>query len=104
MTSYSTWRVSKTEPTAENGMVTTKHRLAVDAGLDVLQRGGNAVDAAVTAAFAMAVVDPGANGIGGGGMMVVHLARQQRTLTIDFAMECPLAADASAYELEDAVG
>ena len=104
MTSYSTWQVSKTEPIAEQGMVTAKHRLAVDAGLDVLRRGGNAVDAAVTMAFTMGVVDPGANGIGGGGLMVVHLARQQRTLTIDFAMDCPLAADGSAYELEDAAG
>lgn len=104
MTSYSTWQVSKTEPIAEHGMVTAKHRLAVDAGLAVLRRGGNAVDAAVTMAFVMAVVDPGANGIGGGGMMVVHLARQRRTLTIDYAMDCPLAADNSAYQLEDALG
>ena len=104
MTSYSTWQVSKTEPIAEHGMVTAKHRLAVDAGLDVLRRGGNAVDAAVTMAFTMGVVDPGANGIGGGGLMVVHLARERRTLTIDFAMDCPLAADGSAYELEDVAG
>ncbi|MCC6175892.1 MAG: gamma-glutamyltransferase [Chloroflexi bacterium] len=104
MTAYSTWRVSKSEPIAEAGMVTAKHKLAVDAGLDVLRRGGNAIDAAVTAALAMGVVDPGANGIGGGGMMVVYLADRQRTVTIDFAMDCPLAADATAYQLEAGAG
>jgi len=64
--SYSTWQVSKREALAERGIVTAKHPLAVEAGLDVLKRGGNAVDAAVTMAFAMGVLNPGANGIGGG--------------------------------------
>ena len=73
-------------------------------GWQVIKGGGNAVDAAVTMAFVMAVVDPGANGIGGGGMMVVHLAGQRRTLNIDYAMDCPLAADGSACQLEDVVG
>src|SRR5687767_11675878 len=104
MSSRSTWQVSKTEAVAEQGMVTAKHPLAVAAGLDVLRRGGNAVDAAVTMAFAMGVVEPGGSGIGGGGMMVVHLAGPRKTLIVDFAMDCPLAATPDAYDIEEAVG
>jgi gamma-glutamyltranspeptidase / glutathione hydrolase len=104
MSSRSTWQVAKTEAVAEHGMVTAKHPLAVEAGLDVLRRGGNAVDAAVTTAFAMGVVEPGGSGIGGGGLMVVHLAGPRTTLIVDFAMACPLAATPDAYELEAAVG
>jgi len=102
--SYSTWQVSKSEAVSDRGMVTAKHPLAVEAGLDVLRRGGNAVDAAVTMAFAMGVLNPGANGIGGGGLMLVHLATSGRTLVIDYAMDCPLGATADAYDLEDAAG
>ena len=61
------------EISAENGMVAAQHPLGAQVGLDVLQHGGNAVDAAVTTAFAMGVLQPLMNGIGGGGVMVVFL-------------------------------
>jgi gamma-glutamyltranspeptidase/glutathione hydrolase len=102
--SWTTWQVSKSEAVGSRGMVAAKHRLAVQAGLDALERGGNAVDAAVTTAFAMGVVEPGGSGIGGGGMMVLHLANQRRTLALDFAMDCPLAATPDAYQLEAGQG
>ena len=59
--------------TATRGMVVAQHPLGARAGLEVLARGGNAVDAAVTTAFAMGVVQPLMNGIGGGGQMIVRL-------------------------------
>jgi gamma-glutamyltranspeptidase/glutathione hydrolase len=98
------WQITKSEAVAKRAMVTARHPLAVEAGLDVLRRGGNAVDAAVTMAFVLAVVEPGSCGVGGGGLMIVHQADASRTLVVDFAMDCPRAATSDAYELEDAVG
>src|SRR5688500_3264426 len=60
--------------TAPNGMVATQEARATRAGVDVLDRGGNAVDAAVAVGFALAVTYPRAGNIGGGGFMVIHLA------------------------------
>ena len=59
---------------ASNGMVVTAHRHATDAGVAVLKRGGNAVDAAVAVAYALAVTFPEAGNIGGGGFMTVRMA------------------------------
>ena len=98
------WCVAKDEAVADHGMVAAKHPLAVEAGLAALKRGGNAVDAAVTTAFTLAVVEPGASGLGGGGMMVVHQAATGRNVVVDFAMDAPLVAAADTYELESGIG
>ncbi len=82
---------------AHSGMVVSAHRLASDAGLDVLKRGGNAVDAAVTVAYALAVVYPAAGNIGGGGFMTIRLA-DGRTTFIDFRETAPAAASATMYQ------
>ncbi|MCB1096910.1 MAG: gamma-glutamyltransferase, partial [Verrucomicrobiae bacterium] len=74
------------------GMVATQDAFATKAAADVLEEGGNAVDAAVTAGFALAVTLPRAGNIGGGGFMVVHLADEQKQVAIDYREKAPKAA------------
>ncbi|QAZ38805.1 gamma-glutamyltransferase [Methylibium sp. Pch-M] len=81
---------------AENGMVVTAHRLATQVGVDVLRRGGNAVDAAVAVGYALAVVYPAAGNLGGGGFMTLQFADGRRTF-LDFREKAPLAATADMY-------
>jgi gamma-glutamyltranspeptidase/glutathione hydrolase len=71
--------------TAQHGMVVTQEKRATRIGLDVLERGGNAVDAAVAVGFALAVTLPRAGNLGGGGFMLVHLAGQDRDKDGDMA-------------------
>ncbi len=72
MSAETEWQVTRLEARGRGGMVAAKTALAARAGADILRRGGNAVDAAVTTAFTAGVVEPWMNGIGGGGYMVVH--------------------------------
>jgi len=69
---------------AANGMVASQEETATRIGVEVLKTGGNAVDAAVTVAFALAVTLPSAGNLGGGGFMVVHHAESGETVAIDY--------------------
>ena len=81
---------------AENGMVVTAQHVASQVGVDVLKRGGNAVDAAVAVGYALAVVYPAAGNLGGGGFMTIQLADGRKTF-LDFRERAPLAATANMY-------
>ena len=74
---------------AESYAVATRHHLATDIGMKVLKEGGNAVDAAVAVAFALAVVNPSAGNLGGGGFMLIHLAEKNETFSIDYRERAP---------------
>jgi gamma-glutamyltranspeptidase/glutathione hydrolase len=80
----------------EHGMVVTAHQLATKVGVDVLKRGGNAVDAAVAVGYALAVVYPAAGNLGGGGFMTIEMADGRKTF-IDFREKAPLAAKPDMY-------
>ncbi|WP_027489184.1 gamma-glutamyltransferase [Allorhizobium undicola] len=80
----------------KNGMVVTAQHLATDVGIDVLKQGGNAVDAAVAVAYALAVTYPTAGNIGGGGFMTLRMA-DGRTDFLDFREKAPLAATKTMY-------
>lgn len=84
---------------AQKGMVTSAHHLASLAGLEMLQRGGNAVDAAVATGLALTVVYPCAGNIGGGGFMLIHLAGTGggRDLVIDYRETAPASATRDMY-------
>lgn len=87
------WRYAAAEApvTATQGMVVSTDELASQVGVDVLRAGGNAVDAAVAVQFALAVVNPEAGNIGGGGFLVARLA-DGTAAALDFREKAPLAA------------
>ena len=83
-----------------DGMVVAQERLAAEAGVEVLRRGGNAVDAAVTTGFALAVTLPRAGNIGGGGFMIVHRDSGE-SFTIDFREMAPAGSEVSKFTKDD---
>src|SRR5476651_1156210 len=85
---------------AHNGMVVAQEQRAARIGIEILDQGGNAVDAAVAVGFALAVTYPRAGNIGGGGFMVIHLAKGNRDLTIDYRETAPSAARSEEHTSE----
>ena len=81
---------------ARHGMVVSVHHLAADAGLGILEAGGNAVDAAVATGFALAVVHPIAGNLGGGGFMLIR-EHTGKTIFLDYREKAPLAATENMY-------
>ncbi|WP_319797720.1 gamma-glutamyltransferase [Nitrobacter sp.] len=74
---------------AKHGMVVAQEKRAAAIGAEILARGGNAIDAAVAAGFALAVTYPRAGNLGGGGFMVIHLADRDRDVAIDYRETAP---------------
>lgn len=91
-----------TTPVGERGlivdqaMVVSAHPLASEVGKNILQKGGNAVDAAIATQFALAVVYPGAGNIGGGGFMVSRMANGE-IASLDYREKAPLAGGRDMY-------
>lgn len=77
---------------AEHGMVSSQEAMATDVGVAILKQGGNAVDAAVAVGFSLAVTYPRAGNIGGGGFMMVYIAKEKKTIAIDYREMAPAAA------------
>ena len=88
---------SHSEPEyAKNGMVVSASRLASEAGVNILKKGGNAIDAAVATGFALAVTHPQAGNIGGGGFLVAHMAYGE-SFSLDFREMAPSMAHRDMY-------
>lgn len=85
----------------KNGIVVSASRLASEVGIEILKKGGNAIDAAVAVGFALAVTYPSAGNIGGGGFMVIRL-NDGFTTTIDYREKAPIKAYETMYQ--DSVG
>lgn len=97
---HTSWMPHRESPTSARGMVAAKMPQAAEVGARILADGGNAIDAAVATAFAIGVVEPWMNGLGGGGYMVVWLAEQQRSLVIDYSMTAPALATEDMFPLD----
>jgi gamma-glutamyltranspeptidase / glutathione hydrolase len=82
---------------ATGGMVASQEALATRIGVEVLEQGGNAIDAAVAVGFALAVTLPRAGNIGGGGFMIVHRADRNETKAIDFRETAPASMKKDVY-------
>ena len=81
---------------ARNGMVVSSSEIASEVGVDILKKGGNAIDAAVATAFALSITHPSAGNIGGGGFLVFMDSAGKAT-TIDFREKAPLAASPTLF-------
>jgi gamma-glutamyltranspeptidase/glutathione hydrolase len=82
---------------AQHEMVVAESEPAANAGLEILHHGGNAIDAAVATSLALGVTNAAACGIGGGGIMLVYLAKTKKLYALDYREEAPAAATADMY-------
>ena len=89
-------KLTERDDVGKNGMVTTANVYATMAGLEVLEMGGNAVDAAIAISYALGVVEPNASGLGGGGFFNVHMADGSEVV-IDYREVAPMAQDAYTW-------
>jgi gamma-glutamyltranspeptidase / glutathione hydrolase len=97
VTSYLPTYLQEQPVRAQHGMVVSVHHLASDAGVEILQAGGNAVDAAVATGFALAVVHPAAGNLGGGGFLLLRTSDGHATF-IDYREKAPMAATETMYQ------
>ncbi len=93
------WMLSKPSAKGRRGIVVSQVRSAAEAGLAMLDAGGNAIDAAVATALALAAVEPWNSGLGGIGFALVHRAGQPLADVVDFGPVAPQALDPSAFRL-----
>ena len=101
MAQRSEWLIGKTEVSSGTGVVATMVRQATEAGIAMLQRGGNAMDAAVAAGFAAGVAEPFNSGLGGIAVLVYHEARTGRTHVFDGTGTLPAATRADQFRFAD---
>ncbi|MEK9727014.1 MAG: gamma-glutamyltransferase [Candidatus Margulisiibacteriota bacterium] len=80
-----------------HGMVSSQEKIASNIGLNVLKKGGNAIDAAVAMGFALAVTHPQAGNLGGGGFMLIYLANTNQTIALDFRETAPHLASKNMF-------
>jgi len=86
-------------PPFKSGLVVSANPLASRAGANILKKGGNAIDAAITTAHVLGVAAPAFSGVGGGGFALIWLAREEKSVFVDFREKAPIAAREGMYTL-----
>ncbi|MCF1709399.1 gamma-glutamyltransferase [Tabrizicola sp. J26] len=94
------WVTRKPFVTGSKGVVAAQHVQAARAGAELLERGGNAVDAAVAAALALGPVEPWMCGVGGSGFMVIWLAKEERAVALDYQGVLPADLTVADYPID----
>ena len=94
--------IAGAEVTAKNGMVSAAHELASKAGVEIMQKGGNAIDAAVATSLALSVVEPTFTGAGGGGFSTIRFAKTGEVVFVDYREMAPASATKDMYASEQA--
>ena len=92
------WSQHRSEVMARNGIVATSQPLAAQAGLDILKKGGNAIDAAVATAAVLSVVEPMNVGPGGDLFAIIYIAKENKVYALNASGKAPSGADAGAHE------
>src|SRR6478735_3044293 len=95
----SAWQVTKSVARSRGGVVAAQSRQAAEVGAEILQAGGNAVDAAIATSLALGCLEPWMSGLGGGGCMLASFADSGRSWALDFGMIAPRRLDPDAYPL-----
>lgn len=97
---FETWRLTKDSHRFNEAIIASQNKLASNAGKQILEQGGNAVDAAIAAAFAIGVVEPWQSGLGGVGKMVVKMAKDSCASIIEFPAKSMSSIQPDQYPLE----
>ena len=95
------WEIKKSSVSSKGGVVSSHHFEASNIGTEILNSGGNAVDAAVAMGLALGIVEPWMSGIGGCGFMVYYDSKSQKSYSIDFGVKSPINLDISKFKIID---
>ena len=95
------WEIKKSSVSSKGGVVSSHHFEASNIGTEILNSGGNAVDAAVAMGLALGIVEPWMSGIGGCGFMVYYDSKSQKSYSIDFGVKSPINLDTSKFKIID---
>lgn len=101
---YESWQVRKPAVESRGGLASSQHYLASKVAADILRDGGDAVDAAVAASLAIGTQEPWMSGLGGGGMMLVYRAAENKTYCVNGGMVAAKRLNPALYPMTDAVG